>query len=1045
MPKRARKDENIRVCVRARPLAAREQAGVEIDTIDGSVIIPSQGKTFSYDSCFDEKFEQEDIFNKELCPLVEYVLEGFNSTVFAYGQSGSGKTHTIAGYPGNPGMLPRVLQYLFKCLKNASNPKLENTVTVQFVEIYNEECKDLLADGATVKLKLTEDKAAFHLPDAFRSTVTNAEDAFALFEKGNTTRHVGETVLNPRSSRSHAVFMIKLDSFDPDEKKHVVSVFNLVDLAGSEKQNQSHAEGKRLMEGAKINQSLTILGMCIDAVTAGQYVPYRSSVLTQLLKCSLGGNSKTLMFAAIRRDAQFVLETLSTLDFAKRVKKVKNTPKKNLDPKDAIIESLRADVEELTEKIRKLNGGEDNSEEIEERYRQQLADLQLEKREQKEALEAEIGKLHAQISELEAAMGAGSHRSSISGPQIIKEVVKEVIVDKDGNQQVVDKVVETVIPGHSMIQSTAQAVTAAQELQEITDQKEEMVNLVSGFIRSGFLWLQQSVDKLANFDLPEVDFDVPLDYSTTSDCLKVLETGMGQVSIMREKQAEKYEMKQNTVLAELNTMKDDLDKNLQENEWLQQQVESKQAEVDKMAEEAKNLKRSINDIKDEKSQELQELKREFMQNEEHLRTEMGKLGQQIGDLTRQARADKKSLKRYADEANSMKSENEKREQFWKAEVDRKQRYWETERDQFNLQISAMQGEAENQHAEVVNLFATQMGVQSKLQQSHERELSKLATLMDSFKSLSKAETEKYINALRNVESELEIANKEKKQVMTQHEQSVATVRDLQRELKDFSNTNAELASQNSQLSQMLDEQDASISELKNSFAAQLATVRNEGKKTQKELKHNVRELQQELTAAQAESQKLAQSEQTVAMLTAQKQRLADELQSKIGAVDAIRLTLKQTRAMNEKVVDEWKEKYNFALEEQQDLQSKANHKEKKLTKYYEQLLQENTVHWKQQLHEAAMTFHNEKEEIQKQAKLREAALWAEKEEANTLYDQQVTAANEMSELLGKEKEQTLRAMMDEGRKQAADAQNTLDKALQQSRDRRSRMPMWPRA
>uniref|UniRef100_A0A674CIL7 Kinesin family member 13A n=1 Tax=Salmo trutta TaxID=8032 RepID=A0A674CIL7_SALTR len=293
--------------------------------------------------------------------ILENAFQGYNACIFAYGQTGSGKSFSMMGNKKAPGLIPRLCCSLFERIGREDSQVLSFKVEVSYMEIYNEKVRDLLdPKGSRQSLKVREHKVLGPYVDGLSQlAVTNFEDIEVLMSEGNKSRTVAATNMNEESSRSHAVFSIivtqtlyDLKSGNSGEK---VSKMSLVDLAGSERVSKTGAAGERLKEGSNINRSLTTLGCVISALadqSAGKggknkFVPYRDSVLTWLLKDNLGGNSKTCMIATVSPAADNYEETLSTLRYADRAKRIVNHAVVNEDPNARIIRELREEVEKL--------------------------------------------------------------------------------------------------------------------------------------------------------------------------------------------------------------------------------------------------------------------------------------------------------------------------------------------------------------------------------------------------------------------------------------------------------------------------------------------------------------------------------------------------------------------------------------------------------------------------------------------------------------------------------------------------------------------------
>nr|XP_031543989.1 kinesin-like protein KIF13A isoform X2 [Vicugna pacos] len=329
-------------------------------------------KVFAFDYCFwsmDEsnttKYAGQEVVFKCLGEgILEKAFQGYNACIFAYGQTGSGKSFSMMGNAEQRGLIPRLCCALFQRISLEQNESQTFKVEVSYMEIYNEKVRDLLdPKGSRQSLKVREHKVLGPYVDGLSQlAVTSFEDIESLMSEGNKSRTVAATNMNEESSRSHAVFNIiitqtlyDLQSGNSGEK---VSKVSLVDLAGSERVSKTGAAGERLKEGSNINKSLTTLGLVISSLAdqaAGKgknkFVPYRDSVLTWLLKDNLGGNSQTSMIATISPAADNYEETLSTLRYADRAKRIVNHAIVNEDPNAKVIRELREEVEKLREQL----------------------------------------------------------------------------------------------------------------------------------------------------------------------------------------------------------------------------------------------------------------------------------------------------------------------------------------------------------------------------------------------------------------------------------------------------------------------------------------------------------------------------------------------------------------------------------------------------------------------------------------------------------------------------------------------------------------------
>ncbi|XP_015190874.1 PREDICTED: kinesin-like protein KIF3A [Polistes dominula] len=363
--------ENVRVVVRVRPLNGKELDGhskniIKVDALNSEITINNPNaahgeppKVFSFDAVFDTDSTQVDIYNETARPIVDKVLQGYNGTILAYGQTGTGKTYTMSGAKTPPqlrGVIPNTFAHIFGHIAKADeNQKF--LVRATYLEIYNEEVRDLLGKDQTTRLEVKErpDIGVF-VKDLSGYVVNNADDLDRIMSLGNKNRIVGATAMNVSSSRSHAIFTITVESsqLGEDGEQHVkMGKLHLVDLAGSERQSKTKTSGVRLREATKINLSLSTLGNVISALVDGQssHVPYRNSKLTRLLQDSLGGNSKTLMCANVSPADINYDETISTLRYANRAKNIKNRARINEDPKDALLRQFQVEIEQLRKQL----------------------------------------------------------------------------------------------------------------------------------------------------------------------------------------------------------------------------------------------------------------------------------------------------------------------------------------------------------------------------------------------------------------------------------------------------------------------------------------------------------------------------------------------------------------------------------------------------------------------------------------------------------------------------------------------------------------------
>ena len=332
-------------------------------------------RDFVFDDVFGPTSTQERVYDSAVRPMVRDVLDGTNCTVFAYGQTGTGKTHTMSGahdaecdvLSTDAGVIPRAMMQVFEHLESK---ELEHTVKVTYLELYNEEITDLLSAPASspghkhVHALMEDGKGGVAVKGLEEVYVSSTEDVFAVLNRGNARRRTEETLLNKHSSRSHSVFSVTVHIKDvsPDGEEFVrCGKLNLVDLAGSENISRSGATHMRAKEAGEINKSLVALGRVITAlVDKSAHVPYRDSKLTRLLRDALGGRCRTCIIATVSPASHSIEETLSTLEYAHRAKNIKNKPPTNGKvPKSVFLKDLQDCIERLQDDLlatREKNG-----------------------------------------------------------------------------------------------------------------------------------------------------------------------------------------------------------------------------------------------------------------------------------------------------------------------------------------------------------------------------------------------------------------------------------------------------------------------------------------------------------------------------------------------------------------------------------------------------------------------------------------------------------------------------------------------------------------
>eukprot|EP00727_Mastigamoeba_balamuthi_P012757 m51a1_g8103 putative kinesin-like protein kif3a isoform x2 (700) ;mRNA; f:92033-94862 len=485
--------EAIKVVMRCRPLnktelADQRKAIVEVDMARGEVKIPNPAepgeppKVFNFDCVFDSGATQQLVFDKAANNIVQACLDGFN---------GTGKTFSMTGVIAVPelrGIIPRSFARIFDYVNSTQG--IQFLVRASYLEIYNEQLRDLLSDDPTRKLDLKQHpQHGVFVKDLSAFAVKNEQEMDEIMTRGAGNRVVAFTKMNEGSSRSHAIFTVTVEANEKDAagEDHIrVGKLNLVDLAGSERAGKTECTGERLKEGCAINLSLTALGNVISALVDGKskHVPYRDSKLTRLLEDSLGGSAKTAMVANIGPADHNYDETISTLRYASRAKNIKNKPKINEDPKDALLRELSEEIKQLKAELASIGGeGQAVLAEVAEMTRQAGIDpaivvqLKAETEEKIKSILQEKGVLEEERNKIAAALA--SYHEKESQEREMREAVEQRIKALEGsicvggvnlfeeNQQVSKEVAEAK-------QALQQQNAAQLQLQaEIERQREE--------------------------------------------------------------------------------------------------------------------------------------------------------------------------------------------------------------------------------------------------------------------------------------------------------------------------------------------------------------------------------------------------------------------------------------------------------------------------------------------------------------------------------------------------------------------------------------------
>jgi len=478
--------QNIQVFARCRPLNQAEKNVKAYSIVDipshREIVIKEKPntnltKSYQFDKVFGPKSQQLDVYRAVVEPLIEQVMMGYNCTVFAYGQTGTGKTFTMEGgerrneeglsWDSDPtsGIIPRAMAQIFDNLREQAD-SVEYSVRVSFLELYNEELFDLLsACDDTSRLRLYEDatrRGSVIIQGLEEVQVHNKAQVYSILEKGSDKRRTAATMMNARSSRSHTVFTvtvhIKEASLEGEEVLRIGKL-NLVDLAGSENIGRSGAKDSRAREAGNINQSLLTLGRVISClVERAPHIPYRESKLTRLLQDSLGGRTKTSIIATVSPATINLEESLSTLDYANRARNITNRPEINqmLSKKEVLkgysdeMDRLRKDL--LT--MRDKNGvylAKENYQGMLDKIEQQQNDI-TDKAKEMGALKEEMEKKKLLFEEVERCMIEKSREIQKTSEKLeskelklgkVRETLKKAVREKEEQQHLVTKHMET--------------------------------------------------------------------------------------------------------------------------------------------------------------------------------------------------------------------------------------------------------------------------------------------------------------------------------------------------------------------------------------------------------------------------------------------------------------------------------------------------------------------------------------------------------------------------------------------------------------------------
>ncbi|CAI2351015.1 unnamed protein product [Caenorhabditis sp. 36 PRJEB53466] len=480
-------------------------------------------KDFTFDGAYFMDSTGEQIYNDIVFPLVENVIEGYNGTVFAYGQTGSGKTFSMQGVESiaaQRGVIPRAFDHIFTATATTENVKF--LVHCSYLEIYNEEVRDLLGTDSKQKLEIKEhaDRGVY-VAGLSMHVCHDVPACKELMTRGFNNRHVGATLMNKDSSRSHSIFTVYVEGMTESGSIRMGKL-NLVDLAGSERQSKTGATGDRLKEATKINLSLSALGNVISALVDGKskHIPYRDSKLTRLLQDSLGGNTKTIMIACVSPSSDNYDETLSTLRYANRAKNIKNKPKINEDPKDALLREYQEEIERLKSMVQPgvpaaqaAFSVDDERKKLRAEFEEAMNDLRNEY-EREQSSKAELQKdLEALKVEYERANANLDNLNPEEAAKKIQQLQDQFIGGEEaGNTQLKQKRMKQLMEAETKTQKLAAALnvhkddpllqvysTTQEKLDAVTSQLEKEIKKSKGYER-------EIEDLHGEFELDRLDY-----------------------------------------------------------------------------------------------------------------------------------------------------------------------------------------------------------------------------------------------------------------------------------------------------------------------------------------------------------------------------------------------------------------------------------------------------------------------------------------------------------------------------------------------------------
>ncbi|KAF7119242.1 hypothetical protein CNMCM5793_008990 [Aspergillus hiratsukae] len=424
-------------------------------------------QTFAFDRIFDQNATQGEVYEATTRTLLDSVLDGYNATVFAYGATGCGKTHTITGTAQQPGIIFLTMQELFERIEERSGEK-HTEVSLSYLEIYNETIRDLLVPGGSKQgLMLREDtNKSVSVSGLSSHHPQNVQQVMDMIMRGNEFRTMSPTEANATSSRSHAVLQINIAQKDRNadvNEPHTMATLSIIDLAGSERASATKNRGERLLEGANINKSLLALGSCINALCDPRkrnHVPYRNSKLTRLLKFSLGGNCRTVMIVCVSPSSQHFDETQNTLRYANRAKNIQTKVTRNVFNVNRHVKDFLVKIDEQMNLINELKAQQKESEKVAfAKFKKQTEkkdaairegvsrirnayDHSLPERQEKintmiklKQVSRRIGMLSSWIAAFDTVCANSENEEPLSNLQAIRKTAQGILLELEGSRQ----------------------------------------------------------------------------------------------------------------------------------------------------------------------------------------------------------------------------------------------------------------------------------------------------------------------------------------------------------------------------------------------------------------------------------------------------------------------------------------------------------------------------------------------------------------------------------------------------------------------------------